>query len=213
MLRELHYNAVPAETVGLLKDFLSLEVLQTAYLVGGTALALYVGHRMSEDLDIFMPKGFDVEALAQEIKALANRTEAEFAETERAKNTLSARIGTTKTDIITFAYPMLAPVQEQDGIRLASLPDIAAMKLSAIVGRGAKKDFWDIHYLLTLVSLPEMLEYFSTKFRTRDTMHVLRALTYFDDAELMPDPIALTPVTWSSVKRDVTNAVQRYARM
>jgi predicted nucleotidyltransferase component of viral defense system len=213
MLQQLHYNAVPAETLGLLKNLQCLTGLANAYLVGGTALALYVGHRISEDLDFFVPEGFNVEALSEEIRTFAERMNTDFAETDRAKNTLSSRIGIIKTDIITFAYPMLESVQEIDNIRLASLPDIAAMKLSAIVNRGAKKDFWDIHHLLTLVSLPDMIEFFRAKFRTRDALHVLRALTYFDDAEPLPDPIALLPVTWTTVKNDITKAVQRTALM
>ncbi len=208
MLHQLHYNAVPEETLGLLRALQALESLHSAYLAGGTALALYVGHRLSEDIDIFLPQNFDVEALEQDIRAIA-----ELTDIGRAKNTLSARVGGVKTDIITFAYPILEPIQEIEGIRLASLPDIAGMKLSAVVNRGAKKDFWDVHRLLTLISLPEMLDCFQAKFRQHETLHVLRALTYFDDAEISPDPITILPVSWAEVKIDITKAVKLYARM
>ncbi len=209
---QLHYNAVPEETLGFLKQLQALPMLASAYLVGGTALALYVGHRISEDLDIFLPEGFETEMLAQEIQMLAERINTDFVETGRAKNTLSGRIGAVKFDIITFAYPMLNEVRNIDTLRLASVPDIAAMKLSAVVNRGAKKDFWDVHHLLQLATLADLLHYFSMKFHTRDTMHIVRALTYFDDAEAQPDPFALLPVSWASIKKDITNAVQVFVR-
>ncbi|MCU0425281.1 MAG: nucleotidyl transferase AbiEii/AbiGii toxin family protein [Candidatus Kapabacteria bacterium] len=207
MLQQLHYNAVPAETLGLLRDLQALEILRSSYLVGGTALALYVGHRISEDIDLFIAESFQ----PSELEAIIAQGHS-LTETGRAKNTLSARIDGVKADIITFAYPMLEPVAEVEGLRLASIPDIAAMKISAIINRGAKKDFWDIHHLLNLVSLAEILDFFQKKFRQHEILHALRALTYFDDAENFPDPITLLPVTWSQVKKDISNAVRHFSR-
>jgi predicted nucleotidyltransferase component of viral defense system len=101
---------------------------------------------------------------------------------------LFAYIGDLKVDMVLLPYPWLQPFDEVEGIRLASLPDIAAMKLSAIARRGVKKDFWDIAALLDFFSLEEMIDFYKAKYSSRDIFHLLRSLVYFADTEAQKDP-------------------------
>lgn len=95
-------------------------------------------------------------------------------------------------------------------IRMASLPDVAAMKLSAVARRGVKKDFWDIATLLHHFSLDEMLGFYRTNYSSHDIFHLLRSLVYFIDAEAQKDPAPLNEVTWKQVKKKIEASVQRY---
>lgn len=106
--------------------------------------------------------------------------------------------------------PNLKLIEETEGIRLVSLEDIAAMKLSAIARRGVKKDFWDIAELLDVFSLDGMLEFYRAKYSSRDIFHLLRSLIYFTDAEPQKDPDPLKKVTWDQVKSKVEKAVKKY---
>ena len=92
---------------------------------------------------------------------------------------------------------------------MLGLPDIAAMKLSAVCNRGSKKDFFDIAELLNHFALAELFEFFERKFKSHDTFHVLRSLTFFDDAEDEPDPITLNEQTWEGVKHRIAEAVRK----
>ena len=115
-----------------------------------------------------------------------------------------------KTDLIRLPFPYIAPVETVEGIRLASVPDIVAMKLSAISQRGVKKDFWDIAELLDHYSISEMLDMFRQKYGQRDVFYVLRSLVYFEDAESQADPDALKKANWKQIKRKVQTAVKNY---
>jgi predicted nucleotidyltransferase component of viral defense system len=95
----------------------------------------------------------------------------------------------------------------EDGISLVSLPDLAAMKLSAIANRGARKDFIDIAALLEEYSLKELLGFHEKKFPQTDLLTVVKSLTWFDEAEAEPDPKFLHQQTWESVKSTILGAV------
>lgn len=106
----------------------------------------------------------------------------------------------------------LQPVETVEGIRMASVPDIVAMKLNAITRRSTKKDFFDIFELLDYFSLKEMLDFFATKYTTTDIGFVVRSLTYFDGAENSKDPILIKQVNWDQVKQKIQQAVQDFWR-
>lgn len=119
-------------------------------------------------------------------------------------------LGGVKTDIILHEYPYLKPVEEIEGVRLLSVSDIIPMKLGAITGRGAKKDFWDIAELLDNYTIKEMLSLYKQKYTTDDIGFVVRSLTYFEDAKLQNEPISLKKVTWKQVKKKITDALKNY---
>jgi hypothetical protein len=117
------------------------------------------------------------------------------------------RIG-VKLDLIRHAYPVMLPVEVIAGVRLISLPDIAAMKLDEIANRGSKKDFYDLAELVEHYTLPQMLDFFSQKYRSSDPFTVISSLAWFDDAELEPAPVTLNGRDWTSVKNLARKAVR-----
>jgi predicted nucleotidyltransferase component of viral defense system len=195
---DLHYDAVPAPLLELLRKLMAEKELFPFCLVGGTALALHLGHRISVDIDLFSDKAFDVERMADSISE-----EYAIQSLEIAKNTVRGNVEGIKLDVMSHRYPMIRALVVTDGIRLASLQDIAAMKLNAIANRGSKKDFWDYAELLDHFSQAEMLGFFSEKYTDENVWYVEKSLSYFEDAEEEPDPRDLKGRTWDDVKRTV----------
>lgn len=178
------------------------------YLGGGTALALYLGHRRSVDFDWFTPdKLRDPEALARGLRAEGIR----FLTGSVESGTLLGTVGRIRISIMTFQYPLLNPLQPWSDYhcRLGSLVDLAAMKLLALAQRGSRKDFVDIHALSKQgISLPKMLRWYQEKFSITDTAHVLYSLVYFDDAERQPMPVMIQKRTWRTVKKELREWVK-----
>ena len=117
-----------------------------------------------------------------------------------------------KVDFVNYPYPWLQPSVHEDGIVLAGLEDIAAMKLSAAANRGRKKDFIDISFLLDIFPLGEMFSLYQRKFSVSEFAFALRGLTYFDDAEDDPMPEMLEPVTWKGVKGKIESTVRDFVK-
>ena len=113
-----------------------------------------------------------------------------------------------KVDMVNYPYPWLDLPIEEDGVRLASLRDIAAMKVSAIVNRGTKKDFIDLYTLLQFFKLDDILDIYSRKYSDGSLFIVLKSLTYFDDAETDPMPNVLNDTTWETVKDSIRTIVR-----
>ena len=152
----LRTETIERDTLKLLTALMQDEQLNHFNLVGGTALALYMGHRKSVDLDLFSPINFDIENLEKHL----NETYG-FLKQKESDATLLGFINGIKIDCIRYNYPFIQPVFIQDNIRLCSMPDIAAMKLVAISQNGTRlKDFVDVAYLSTKMSLHEMVETF-----------------------------------------------------
>ena len=116
-----------------------------------------------------------------------------------------------KVDFVTYTAPWLDPPVEEDGVRLAGLRDIAAMKLFAIANRGSRKDFVDIFFLLSRFRLEEMVAWFRAKFPDASLFAVIRSLVYFDDAESDFSPQMLAPFDWEKAKADIRAAVEELA--
>jgi hypothetical protein len=182
------------------------------YLAGGTAIAIWLGHRESVDLDWFTPEEItDPLGLAETLKAGGLGFEASGV----ANGTLHGRAEEVKLSFLEYRYPLLRPLVDwpEYGCELASLEDLACMKLSAISSRGAKKDFIDLYALGTAYfTLAGMLELYQQKFATTDLLHVLASLTYFDDAELETTPKLHWELDWEEVKRKVKAWVSDYVR-
>lgn len=174
----LYKETVKGETFQLLIDLMQDERLKDFNLAGGTALALYLGHRISIDLDLFTSESFNAKELESHLINQYN-FKSDFLE----KNTLKGTINNVKIDCITHAYPYLKkPVTTKEGIRLYSIEDIAAMKLSAITDNGTRlKDFIDISFLSTKLSFAEMLNAYKNKFANVNPIGPMRALTYYND--------------------------------
>lgn len=149
----LHYETITPATRELLNTLFSDDHMQDFVLVGGTSLALQLGHRLSVDLDLFCETDFNEEDLRSYL-ARCYHFQADFME----RSTVKGEICGVKIDCIAHCYPWLKPWRQEDGLRLAQLEDISAMKQNAIAGNGTRiKDFIDMAYLSSVFSLEQML--------------------------------------------------------
>lgn len=101
--------------------------------------------------------------------------------------------------------------QTVDGLILATPPDIAAMKVNAIEGRGSKKDFIDLYYLLQRYTLAEILDFYKQKYPEHSVFRALMSMSYFDDADMQPTPRMFTNVSWDEMKEYILAQVQQYS--
>ena len=159
----LHYQTVDPSTLEILKRLLQMQVFNELRLVGGTSLALQLGHRKSIDLDLFGSLEADDFAVSNALKTFSSVTII-----QKSENITIYSIEGIKVDIVNYTYPWLSAAKVEDGIRFAHMEDIAAMKLSAITGRGTKKDFVDISHILQYFNLKQMLEFYSRKYYEGD---------------------------------------------
>lgn len=200
----LYTNTVEPNTLVLLKSLQKIKEFSKLRLVGGTALALQIGHRKSIDLDFFG----EIELTGNEIISILykhNFTEIVI-ENER-KNIHQFRINDIKVDFVNYSFKWLSEALFVDEIYMASQEDIAAMKLEAITNRGSKKDFIDIFFLLKNFTLPQMLDFYKNKFPFGSIFNVVRSLSYFEDAEIQVTPNLLQPLDWNIIKQTIKQAV------
>lgn len=198
----LFIETVESNTFSLLRELSKEEFLENFRLAGGTSLALQIGHRVSIDLDFFtVGHGliFDEYDLAKKWKTeVLNKTE----------SILNTYIDDVKVDFVATPYPFISKERVLEKLRLASMEDIGAMKFSAVTGRGSKKDFIDIHFLLQHYSFQELLGFFSTKYRDASEFLLFKSLMYFEDADNEPLPKMLKPITWEEVKNSIKKEVE-----
>ena len=205
----LYRQTVDNITLAVLKGLMVSKPLDNFVLVGGTALALQIGHRKSIDLDFFTLEAFDPYLLLADLSA-------DFTPVLLQKSALSliCTIEGIKVGFIQFRYPFIRPIREEEGIRMLSLEDIAPMKLDAISGRGSKKDFYDVYFFLQHFSLEKMFQLYQEKYPHQTTFHVLRSLVYFEDAEKDPDPLVFdTRITWPVVKNKITEVIRNFGQV
>ena len=175
----MYIQVLKKETYELLKEIMADIVFKDYFLVGGTALALQIGHRQSIDLDLFTRKNIDTERLRNHLKEKYG-----FKVDYETKNTLKGFIKKTMIDCIKYDYEMIRPLTNEEGIRILSKEDIIPMKIQAIVSNGTRiKDFIDIAYLSEYYSLNEMIKYYKKKYKIDNEIVILKALIYFDDID------------------------------
>ena len=203
----LFEETVEPATLGLLKELMTFSELKQFRLVGGTALSLLYGHRASIDLDLFTDEGFDVEPIVEKLTISYPTFSYEGLKSTRL---FFAMINNVKVDFVNTFERFFQSPKLIDGIRLASVDDIIALKLNAISGRGAKKDFWDLHELLTHYSIDEMLGFYSKRYPNNSPMMVLKSTTYFVDADKQLDPICFKKHSWESIKKEITKKINQY---
>ena len=108
-----------------------------------------------------------------------------------------------KIDIVNYTYPWLDDVVYKDGIRLASPRDIAAMKITAIEGRGTKKDFVDIYFFVEKVFIEKSIGFLFSKISDSSSFMAMKSLAYFEDAEEEPMPYMFVDVSWDEIKKSI----------
>jgi len=180
------------------------------YLAGGTGLALQLGHRRSLDLNFFTRTQFRTPELLPQIGKAGN-----VSLLREAKDTLTVEIAGTQLSFFRYVYRLLLPPIDFKGrLQIAQIPDIAAMKLTAISGRGSKKDFIDLFFVCKTFSLKELLEFLAKKYDSPSysEYHILKSLVYFADAEEEPMPEMLSEVSWEEVKTFFQKEVKKLAQ-
>lgn len=196
----MHEKVLPAKSLKMLTEMGNdpSPCLRNWILAGGTGLALHKGHRLSEDLDFFRTDDLDV----RELHSLLPRF-GHYETLQEAEHTLTVIIRKTKLSFFRVRDPFLFKATPYRFFRLADVRDIALMKLAAISGRGSRKDFIDLYVLLR--DKPPLKDYFALLPRkyTPDrvnTYHILKNLTYFEDAEKEPMPRMFEPFDWGECK-------------
>ena len=179
-----------------------IAVFQSAYLAGGTALALHLGHRYSYDLDFFTTKKFDEKILTQELGEMLP----DFRLERQEWRTILGCVKDMRFSIFYYKYPLLFSTHNFSDIPVADVKDIAPMKIAALADRGAKRDFIDLYFILAvhkITTLHETLELYEKKFGTlaQNKVHILKSFVYFDDAEEDAMPQMIQKVRWDSVKQ------------
>lgn len=202
----LSYQTVEPYTLELLKGLSAEPVLASTRLVGGTALALQYGHRNSIDLDFFGTTTADAEQVKEVLR--------KYGTLEIIKETNAIklyRLNGVKVDIVHYQYPWIDDAVTTDGLSLASPKDIAAMKVNAIEGRGTKKDFIDLYFLLKHYTLKEILEFYKEKYPEHSIFRALMSISYFEDADNQFMPVMFVPVTWEEMRETILESVRSYA--
>lgn len=200
----LFRETIANSTWDLLLQISNIKALNHFSLAGGTSLSLQIGHRISYDLDFFMqgemPNELILEALEKigkiEILSQSNRI-------------LVLLINDIKVDFIRHPYPSLEESIFEDHIRLVGLKDIGAMKLHAIAGRGRKRDFVDLYFLLRQFRLEELCNYYSQRFYDGNVLMVLRSLSFFKDADLDPEVTFIKEtIDWAEIKQSIILSIK-----
>lgn len=188
---------------------MQVDALMDFALVGGTALSLYYGHRLSVDLDLFSTKDFKNNAI---IPVLENEFKGFTYRNTNNPIGIFGYIDHIKVDFVKHHHHRLIDkLVVAEGIRLFSIPDIIAMKINAILNRGAKKDFWDIAELLQYYSIGDFIAFYNEKYPTQQLLiSIPQAITYFDDAEESEDPVSLKGQTWEGIKQSIREKVRAY---
>lgn len=206
----LHTESVEDSTLELIKLLQEKEYLKGFYLVGGTAVALLIGHRKSIDIDLFCNFSFDETTLLENIHQDFN-----YQLSFTAVNTLKGSIKRVKVDFLAHRYPYLNPPIITDGIEMLSHEDLIAMKLNVISTSGQRsKDFIDIYFLLEHYNIGQMLSFYRKKYAQQNDTFILKSLIYFDDVDLSDWPVLIrkAELTWEEVKVDLEKHVLQYAR-
>ena len=204
----LHLETIEPATLELIRRLQALPMFAETRLVGGTALALQLGHRVSVDLDVFGKWDYAAD-LQLELS--------EVGHAEKESGTPNGRmaffyVDGVKVDCVAYdMYRWLEPPVEEEGVRLAGVKDIAAMKINAITNRGTRKDFVDMARLLDDYSIEDMFAWYRGKYPAANPALALRSMSYFVDAETMPMPRMLISFDWEDAKDRIRAAVRKLA--
>jgi hypothetical protein len=198
----LQKQSVGPELLELLTSLMNEEAFQNFVLVGGTSLALQLGHRLSVDIDLFGKSEIDENYFLSTLRKFG-----EVIVLKKSKNILICSVNGIKVDFVNYNYNWLDDYIEVDLIRLASKKDIGAMKLNAIAGRGSKKDFIDLFFLMEEFTIDELLAFYLQKFDDGSEFMVRKSLTYFDDADLEETPTLLNKISWDEIKGKILKKI------
>jgi hypothetical protein len=202
-----HFEILSRVQARLLPELAYLK-RQKFYLAGGTALALQLGHRESADFDFYSLRHFDGERFLVQLRDAAKRVELVQMNTD----TLILKCEGVMVSLFYYPYPLLESLLDLGDVLVASVEDIAAMKLVAIIQRGRHRDFIDLHRMLESLSLESMLKLAQHKYREFNPYLAFQALVYFEDAEAEMSPRAKQGNAWQAVKKLLVSEVKKLQR-
>ena len=195
----------------LLKELQNSEVFVNYFLVGGTALSLQLGHRISDDIDLFTRQDIKKDEI---LDFLNKKYNGKYQIINIQNIILQVIVNGIKVDMVKYDYELIENIKTDNGIKYLGIKDIAAMKLMAVANRGDQaKDFIDIYYLLNEISLRNMFEYYKQKYKQNDISPIKRSLIYFDDVtennwhsvKLLQDKLSII-----KIKQKITNEMNNY---
>ena len=196
----MHEKVLPQHSLELLSQLEAEKspLLSGWTLAGGTGLAFHLGHRLSDALNFFRTDNLDVRLLHDILSR-----HGPYETLQEEEHTLTVLLHETKLSFFRVRDPFLFETVPYRFFSIAAVSDIALMKLAAISGRGSRKDFADLYVILQ--DRPSLEDYFDLLPRKYDagrlnTYHILKSLTYFDDAETEPMPRMLIPFDWEECK-------------
>jgi len=184
-------------------------ILKDAYLAGGTAAALQLGHRISVDFDFFTTKEFVPKVFSTELSKLGS-----FDEEQADKGTVIGEFEGIKFSLFIYKYPLVLPPLKHFLLNIADIRDIAAMKIDAVATRGAKRDFIDLYFILKSgYGLNELLKFYDKKYGklASNLIHIQKSLVFFNDAEPDEMPHMLKELAWEEVKKFFEEEVRKIA--
>ena len=201
-----HFSVLPEHQKLLWDQLVRHQWIEPFYLAGGTSLALHIGHRRSVDFDFFTSRNFDTREIIGKLRNLG-----EFELFHEAGNTLNGSVNNVRISFFSYRYPLIGKLHKHVCLSVADLIDIALMKLEAISGRGSRKDFIDLYFLLHYFSLTELFEQYPFKYgkQVSNHYHLLKSLIYFEDAEEQPMPVMVTDISWEQVRKSIIAEVKK----
>jgi hypothetical protein len=212
-MNNLFYNTVNPLLTKILKELMQANEFSEFRLSGDTALVLQKGHRESAEIKLSTDKKFasvNFGAIEKFLKANCEYVE----KTIEIKKGRSYFVGREKDECIKLDVfceeQVIRPILEIDTIRLANIEELIAMKMEAIVSGGRKKDFWDMHELLTEFSLNKITALHKEGYPDKhDKIKIKEALVNFSSAENDFEPVCLRNKYWEVIKLDLLDFVKK----
>lgn len=212
----LYYQTITPVLRDCINKLMEAPEFSSFRLVGGTSLSLQLGHRVSVDIDLFsdIPYGeIDFKAIDEFIdQAFLFSTHLGNITPSLGKSYIIGpdKENTIKLDVF-YTDPFIRPPLVIEGIRLATIEEITAIKIDVVQRYGRKKDFWDLHELFNHFSVATMLELHEQRYRYGHEKEViLRNFTEFSRADDDFEPICLRGKYWEFIKEDIEDAVTSY---
>lgn len=181
--------------------------MSAAYLAGGTAVALQIGHRISVDFDFFVTNEFVPAVFSADLSKLGS-----FHQEQADRGTVLGKFEGIRFSLFVYKYPLICPPLKYFSLNIADIRDIAAMKIDAVATRGAKRDFIDLYFIgKSGYGLTELLAFYNKKYGklASNFIHIQKSLVFFDDAEADAMPRMLKKVEWKEVKQYFENEVKK----
>ena len=198
-MKQPFWNTISQDMRLVLREFFKNEIAKKFYLAGGTALSLQIGHRLSIDLDLFSPTE-DIPSLRANLENSLSALGSELADSSWGN--LVYVVKNVRVGFYGYGYALINPLVEEEPARLASIEDIALMKMDALLSRANRKDFYDLYFICQGMPLRLLFDKAPQKFPSiRDfEVQVVKRLVYFGSADYDPEPSLLKPVSWQTVK-------------